>query len=253
MVELNTAIEIKFIHLSFETGIEAPHFHEENQLLFFISGKGIETVENKKYKILPGTFILIPEKRVHFFKSTLNKPAEILSLRFKLGQKIADETFTDFFKKTYIYRGGKENIKTIKKMIPSIINGKPNFSFLLKILNMIFETSTKTPEKTTEYMEKLEKYIEENIGSEIKIKKTAEYLGISEVYVRKLVKKIYDISFTKFVNIKKIEYASKLLVETKLPVSKIAGMCGFYDFNYFSRVFKKIKRVSPVKFRKSYL
>jgi AraC-like DNA-binding protein/quercetin dioxygenase-like cupin family protein len=252
MVELNTVIEIKFIHLSLETGIETPHFHEENQLLFFISGKGIENIENKKYNVLPGTFILIPEKMVHFFKSYINKPAEILSLRFKLSQKIKDKTYTEFFKKPYIYRGGKENIKTVKKILPSLIEGKPDLTFFLKLFNVIFENLKLKAEKTDEYMEKIEKYIEKNIGNEINVKKMSEYLEISESYVRKIIKKIYNVSFTKFINIKKIEYGSKLLLETKLPVSKIAGMCGFYDFNYFSRVFKKIKGMSPLQFRKSH-
>ncbi|MCS7180852.1 MAG: cupin domain-containing protein, partial [bacterium] len=111
MINLDTKIEIKFIHLSFEPGTESRHSHDENQLLFFISGKGIEFIENRKFKITPGTFILIPEKKVHFFKSYSNKPSEILSIRFKLSHEVKNKITTDFFKKPYLYRSGKEDIE----------------------------------------------------------------------------------------------------------------------------------------------
>ena len=42
-----------------------------------------------------------------------------------------------------------------------------------------------------------------------------------------------------------------LLSETKLPVSEIASLCGFADYNYFSRVFKKKYGISPITIRKN--
>lgn len=252
-INFETNIEIKFIHLSFETGIESPHLHEENQLLFFISGRGTEYVENRSFKIIPGTFILIPEKKVHFFKSNSNKPSEILSIRFKFSHQLEDESDVEFFKKPYIYRSGKETIETVKRLLPSIIDGKPDLKFFFKIFNVFFETFTeKTDSKKSEYIKKIEEYVAKHIETEIKIEKLKEYVGISVSYIIKIVKEVFGVSFTKYINIKKIDYASKLLIETKLPVSKIAGICGFYDFNYFSRIFKKFKGVSPKEFRKSH-
>lgn len=251
MLDIKPNIEIKFIHLSYETGKETPHLHEENQLLFFISGEGIEYIENQKYKITPGTFVLIPKNIVHFFKSSSKKPSEILSIRFDISQKIEDKDLKVFFKKPHFYKGKKENIEIVKRLIPSIIDGKPDLGFFFKIFNMFFESSEKRrSSKKIEYIEKIENYIEKNIRNKIEIEKIGKELGISVGYIRKIIKEVFGVSFIKYVNIKKIEYASKPLIETKMPISKIAGMCGFYDFNYFSRIFKKIKGISPREFRK---
>ncbi|MFN4227983.1 MAG: helix-turn-helix domain-containing protein [Candidatus Ratteibacteria bacterium] len=253
MLDIKPNIEIKFIHLSFEKGIETPHFHEENQLLFFLSGEGIEYIENRKYKITPGTFVLIPKKIVHFFKSNSKKPSEILSIRFDVSHRKEDEKLKIFFKKPYFYKGKRENIEIVKRLIPSIIDGKPDLRFFFKIFNMFFESlETKKFSKKMEYIKKIENYIDRNVGNKIEIKKLGELLGLSVSYIRKIIREVFGVSFVRYMNIKKIEYASKLLIETKNPISKIAGMCGFYDFNYFSRIFKKIKGVSPREFRKKH-
>ncbi|MCM8785926.1 MAG: AraC family transcriptional regulator [Candidatus Omnitrophica bacterium] len=253
MLNLETNIEIKFIHLSFERGIELPHFHEENQLLFFLSGEGVEYIENQKYRITPGTFVLIPKKIVHFFKSYSKKPSEILSIRFDVSQKSENNEVKVFFKKTNFYKGTRENIEAVKRLIPSIIDGKPDLGLFFKIFNMFFESSEiKKSSKKMGYIKKIEDYIEKNIGNRIKIEEIGKQLGLSVSYIRKIIKEAFGVSFIKYVNIKKIEYASKLLIETKIPISNMAGLCGFYDFNYFSRVFKKIKGVSPREFRKSH-
>ena len=43
-----------------------------------------------------------------------------------------------------------------------------------------------------------------------------------------------------------------LLAETNEQISEIAAKVGFEDLNYFSRVFKKIKKCSPSEYRKAY-
>lgn len=47
----------------------------------------------------------------------------------------------------------------------------------------------------------------------------------------------------------KLQKAADMLVNTDLPVSKIALDSGFPDQNYFSRVFKKVYGTSPTDFR----
>ena len=44
----------------------------------------------------------------------------------------------------------------------------------------------------------------------------------------------------------------KLLQENELPVTQIAEQCGFNDSNYFSTVFKRVKGMTPQKYRKHF-
>ena len=50
---------------------------------------------------------------------------------------------------------------------------------------------------------------------------------------------------------KKLNKATLLLKTTKLPVNEIATKCGIPDYNYFSKVFKKVFSVSPTEYRKN--
>jgi LacI family transcriptional regulator len=45
---------------------------------------------------------------------------------------------------------------------------------------------------------------------------------------------------------------AQLLVETHLPVSKIADTLGFGDVQHFARYFRSVKKMSPLAYRKSY-
>lgn len=49
---------------------------------------------------------------------------------------------------------------------------------------------------------------------------------------------------------KRIEKACELLISTNRSVREIAISCGFYDTNYFSVVFKRIRGRTPLEFRK---
>ena len=53
-----------------------------------------------------------------------------------------------------------------------------------------------------------------------------------------------------FVRERRIESAESLLITTDMPLSEIAESCGFDDYNYFSRVFKRQVGISAMRYRK---
>jgi len=186
------------------------------------------------------------------FKPSSEKISEILSVRFKVLKKEENKFYFNSVKRPVVYKGKKEDVAVIKKIIHSLIEGKPQMEYFLDLLQKLFDVEQIGKKgKIYKYMEKVEKYIGQNMDKTIKIKDVAKYCGISSDYVRKIVRKVYGISFTKFVNKKKIDYSTTLLLQTDLPIKRIAGRVGFYDYNYFSRVFKIIKGVSPTKYRKN--
>ncbi len=52
-----------------------------------------------------------------------------------------------------------------------------------------------------------------------------------------------------YIGIMRIEKAKELLLNTDLPIGEIAERTGYYDQNYFSRIFKKMVGVSPKTYR----
>jgi AraC-like DNA-binding protein len=46
-----------------------------------------------------------------------------------------------------------------------------------------------------------------------------------------------------------VEKAGRMLIETNLSLSEIAGSCGFEDQSWFSKIFKTYTGMSPGKYR----
>jgi two-component system response regulator YesN len=53
---------------------------------------------------------------------------------------------------------------------------------------------------------------------------------------------------SEYINIARVTAAEKLLLSADLPITEVATKCGFNDSNYFARVFKKLKGVTPKKY-----
>jgi AraC-like DNA-binding protein len=53
-----------------------------------------------------------------------------------------------------------------------------------------------------------------------------------------------------YINYLRMNKAASLLIDSDLNISEIAMTIGFDDSNYFSRLFKKYKKMSPSEMRK---
>lgn len=60
----------------------------------------------------------------------------------------------------------------------------------------------------------------------------------------------YD-SLPQFVNDLRLEYASKLLVTTDLPITEIMSKAGFSNASVFSRYFSRKYQISPSQYRRA--
>ena len=95
-------------------------------------------------------------------------------------------------------------------------------------------------------------YIQENLSeSELSLRTVAKMFYYSEKYFSALFVKSTGIKFTDYLNGLRINYATKLIDDGVRSVSELSSRCGFDNSYYFSKVFKKIKGVSPSEFIKS--
>lgn len=93
--------------------------------------------------------------------------------------------------------------------------------------------------------------VRENYNRPLNIKILAEMLGLSESYLRKMVRKqLNGIPLGAFLRHQRFSHAYELLQHTELTVREIAATCGYADIFSFSRAFKRDSGVSPTEFRK---
>lgn len=94
------------------------------------------------------------------------------------------------------------------------------------------------------------RYIHAHYKEPLTLDDTALSVALSPNYFSHLFNSIIGTSFSYYVNTLRVEYAAKLLIETSHPLIEIAGMAGFEEQSYFSKIFKDITTLSPGKYRK---
>lgn len=107
-------------------------------------------------------------------------------------------------------------------------------------------------ESVAKKVQKIELYIGCNIYRKITLDEISSYLGMNRTYFCLFFKKHFGKGLTEYVNERRVEVASSMLSATDKPIGDIGVECGFKTVNYFNRIFRNIKGVSPGEFRKKY-
>ena len=95
----------------------------------------------------------------------------------------------------------------------------------------------------------IQQYICAHFSEDISLSALSRQFTISEKYLSSLFKTVVGQNLVSFVNEVRIEKAKQILKETTLSVQCIAELCGFNDYFYFSKVFKKKTGVTATQYR----
>jgi AraC-like DNA-binding protein/ligand-binding sensor protein len=98
-------------------------------------------------------------------------------------------------------------------------------------------------------LRKADRYIWENYTRKISLQEIAEASGLSAPYFSTIFKDEMGENLSSYLNRLRVEKASRMLLETDLSLSEIAGSCGFEDQSWFSKIFKSYTGMSPGKYR----
>ncbi len=94
------------------------------------------------------------------------------------------------------------------------------------------------------------KIIENNLEHDLSISELAEKLHLHPGYLSSLFRDSESISLQQYIIRRKIEHAAELLTEPGARVFEVALKIGYSSPYHFSRIFKKIKAVSPKDYQR---
>ena len=98
--------------------------------------------------------------------------------------------------------------------------------------------------------DKAKEYIENHLSENFDISVMCAELNISRTRLYELFRQECSMGVSSYLRRRRMHKAKKLLKETDLPIWEVSARVGFEDYNYFSRVYKKIYGKSPIKIRK---
>jgi AraC-like DNA-binding protein len=230
------------------------------QLLYIVSGKGHFYFHGEDRVVYAGRMVLIQprqEQRYEYFGE--DKPevywvhftgSDVKNILRSYNIPMDDPIFYSGASSTYSY--------LFKEMIQELQNCKTGYEDLLAMyLRQIFllVQRTRQEERPTvstyiqEEMEFARRYFNEHYNEPISIQEYAESRNMSVCYFQRNFKQIVKHTPMQYLLTIRVNNAASLLETTDYSMAEIAAIVGYEDPLYFSRLFRKIKGVSPRDYR----
>lgn len=93
-------------------------------------------------------------------------------------------------------------------------------------------------------------YIQQRLNEPISLQSVAKYLKLNKSYLSKLFGDEVGMTLTDYIHDERIKRACYILEYEHMSMTDIASVVGYSDPNYFTRVFKKYKGMTPSQYLK---
>lgn len=233
------------------------HYHSYYEIYYLTKGNVRYFIDNTTYDLSDGDIVLIPPNIIHKTSVIDDGSSERLLIWFTADflEKKEDDQIFDCFKKHHIKNMGSLN--NILSSIEAEHQNSDKFSKELiktQLITLLINLSRMSDNhfnemKAPSIIQKISNYIGENYAMEITLELLAKEFSISKSHLSRLFKSTTGFGISEYISVVRIKNAERLILSTNLPITEIATRCGFNDSNYFSSVFKKLKGISPLKFR----
>ncbi len=125
-----------------------------------------------------------------------------------------------------------------KEKLESILN-----YILYEIMDMSLFKS-KNP-----YIVEILKFVESNLSKKLSLADISDHVHLTREYTASLFKKEMGKTITEYVNQRKMMAAKNMIDSGAVNLKEVAAELGFENYSYFSKVFKKHYKITPVKRR----
>ncbi len=113
----------------------------------------------------------------------------------------------------------------------------------------INDTELDEKKRLTWRLERATTNIRAHLSEDLPLDKIAKIAGISPQHLSRLFRNELNTNFVKYITERRMDKACKLLKNTTLGIAEIAERCGYSDANYFAKVFRRNKSLSPGNYR----
>lgn len=250
------------------------HWHKQFQIMYFQQGEALIHCNSRPIRVEPGELIVINSKDVHYGEN-LCQSLVYYSVKVDLAFLFSNQLDVCQIKymlpleqNQILFQNqighDSELLELIKRIISEYQEQQIGYELAVKasIYQMLVLLLRNYWQQTIDEMQEERKriavhrllpvldYVEHNYHEKITLKQLAAMAMMSSHHFCRSFKKITGKPPNDYINYLRITQAMILLKESNFNISEIAMTVGFNDSNYFCRIFKKYKQVSPSKIRK---
>ncbi|MFD2613465.1 helix-turn-helix domain-containing protein [Paenibacillus gansuensis] len=259
----------------FQDGHSRWHYHKELEILLVLAGKLDVEVEEEHYSLSAGDIVLIGASQLHRDRSIGH--LVYIVLQFDI-QEFFDQNTMQYIRRfsdpkhplselNYIIGQNADVKKTLVNCITDIhresrtkeegyeiaVNIRIKQILLTLLRNDRQHSLSRRDDFDLVRLKPVLDYIEANIDGKVQVEEASKVANISYYYFVKYFKKVVGMSFTEYVNYKKIKRAERLLLTKDMSIALVGEEIGMPNMAHFYKIFKKYNDCSPNEFRKKML
>jgi AraC-like DNA-binding protein len=238
-----------------------PGVRDHYNVHVILSGKGCFIVNGKPYNLEAGQGFLICPGEVVSYKADLNAPWTYSWVGFHglKAEQILKRANLSSDCPIFSYHKNDLLIESLDKMINEARNEQASDLMLSGLLyqflaHLVHRKQVKKPivdnnTGAARYVSKAVEYIEKNYAGNLSVNGIANHLKIDRSYLSTLFSRYLGIAPRDFLINFRINKACDLLDNHHLSIGDVSRSVGYEDPLQFSKIFRKVKGVSPSKFR----
>jgi AraC-like DNA-binding protein len=268
--------------------VPAVHGHDFVELVYVVRGEAQHIFEGNQYEIVAGDVFIINPGEVHTYNIKPGKDIEIINCLFSSdliqGKGLLELGISQSMDYFYVHpfldkrerfhsalnlrgQGAARAHSLLESMINELDNRQSGYETIIR-LQMVellillsryhqqqeehsFKESMRSNERQL-LARRICGYLERNFDRKLSIPELCQLFNISSRQLNRFFKEVIGMSVFDMIHHIRIERAKQLLAETDEKIISIAGIIGYDDSAFFSKLFHRHVGCSPSKYRESF-
>lgn len=250
------------------------HWHEQMEIVYIKKGSGTVTVNLIPYAVSAGYIVPILPGELHAIHGDPGGSMEYEIIIFSLS--LLESTDEDDWSRTHVIEALRRGSLTFPRPIQpgtpfhdavshaldtadaACEQQETGYSLLVKsqlylVLHALYiHREESIPSNHSRHAKALKPaiaWIKAHFQESLTVSEAAKLTGYSPAHFMRIFRQETGLTFLQFLNDYRLSAAGYYLKETDDPIGKIATECGFDNFSYFIRSFRKKYGVSPRQYR----
>ena len=249
---MNTLPEISFFYFALRN-VEAVAAIDDKRaisyldLTYCIEGELVYVYDGVEYTLEGGDAILFPKGSFRIRRKG-HTPTLYSSLNVNFTEDFTPEV-SGVLRKSL--RSDTLGILESLKRAYSSLGSEKNKKCAALFFYLYYQLVETARENEHPHIKHIKKHIASHLTEKITLTEIAKEVHLVPHYFSALFSKHEGMSIVDFILNRRIELAKELIIADTQTLSEIAEHSGFTDYNYFSRIFKKVTGMTASKYKKA--